>query len=99
MNIGIIGCGNIAHAHVAAIRNISAYRLIFCDVNKNKADEFADRFFPGPTYQTVDALLSSEKLDAVHILTQPQTHFDIAKKALSVGVHVYIEKPVTETVS
>ncbi len=100
MNIGIIGCGNIAQSHIAIItKNISRHRLIFCDPDKNAADDFAHRYCPGPTYQTIDELLLSEKLDAVHILTPPEHHPILAEKALAAGVHVYVEKPVAERVS
>ena len=32
-------------------------------------------------------------IQAVHILTPPQFHFDAARQALSAGVHVFSEKP------
>lgn len=100
MNIGIIGCGNIAQSHATILRkNISNSRLIFCDRNRYKAENLAERFFPGPTYLSIDELLSTEKLDAVHIVTQVFSHKALAEKAFDAGVHVYVEKPVTEQAS
>jgi predicted dehydrogenase len=100
MKIGIVGCGKIAQVHATVLKNIIRNStLFFCDRNKHKADNLAARFFPGSTYTSIDELLSNEKLDTVHILTQVQYHKALAKKVLEAGIHVYVEKPVTETAS
>lgn len=97
MKIGIIGCGNIAQTHAKILKEtVDDPKLIFCDRNKDKAVKFAERFSPGPAYESVDDLLSAEGLDSVHILTQVQSHALLATKSLEAGVHVYIEKPIVE---
>lgn len=45
-----------------------------------------------------DDILSSSAIDVVAIVTPVSTHFDIAKKALSGGKHIFIEKPFTASV-
>jgi predicted dehydrogenase len=40
-------------------------------------------------------LLSEAQPDVVHITTPPQSHFDVARKCLDRGCHVYVEKPFT----
>lgn len=45
------------------------------------------------TYTALDECLDSEQLDAVHICVHTDLHYGIAKKALSYGLHVLIEKP------
>ncbi len=43
----------------------------------------------------LEELLNVTHPDVVHITTPPQTHFEIAKKCLETGIHVYVEKPFT----
>jgi predicted dehydrogenase len=46
-------------------------------------------------FESYDALLDA--VDAVDIVTPTTTHFELAKKAIQKGKHVFIEKPITET--
>jgi predicted dehydrogenase len=43
-------------------------------------------------------ILNSAEIDAVAIITPVSTHFELAKKALENGKHVFVEKPFTATV-
>ena len=44
-------------------------------------------------YETLDACLQFGQLDAVHICVHTDLHYEMAKKALSHGLHVLVEKP------
>ncbi|MGA2809422.1 MAG: NAD-dependent epimerase/dehydratase family protein, partial [Terracidiphilus sp.] len=48
-------------------------------------------------YGSLEAMLGTEKLDAVHILVPPDLHFDTARMALEAGVSVFLEQPMCET--
>lgn len=50
---------------------------------------------PIQKYSDLDDCLKNEELDAVHICVHTDLHFDLAKKALSAGLHVFLEKPMT----
>jgi len=45
---------------------------------------------------SLDALLS--EVDAVSIATTTSAHYDVARQAIERGVHVFIEKPITDTI-
>lgn len=47
----------------------------------------------------VSDLLTAKDINAVAIITPVFTHFDLAKKALENGKHVFVEKPFTSTVA
>ncbi|MHA1380993.1 MAG: Gfo/Idh/MocA family protein [Candidatus Helarchaeota archaeon] len=99
MNIGIIGCGTIASTHIETILNlINNANLFLCDINKSQAKKLLYKFQANKIYTSIDKLLSKETLDTVHVLTPVSSHFEIAKKALFAGCHVYIEKPVARKV-
>jgi predicted dehydrogenase len=55
------------------------------------------RQYDVPGYVEVDSLL--EQVDAVSVVTPTPTHFDLAARCLDAGVHVLVEKPITETVA
>ncbi|MHA1343134.1 MAG: Gfo/Idh/MocA family protein [Promethearchaeota archaeon] len=99
MNIGIIGCGAIAESHTRIIKGLMKnINLFLCDIDKSKAEKLANRYKIQNIYTNVDELISKEKLHTAHILTPLSDHFEIAKKALRAGCHIYIEKPITESI-
>ncbi len=94
LRAGIIGAGYIATWHADAIKQIPGVLLAaVCDLSETAAADLA-----GPrgaeAFTDVDEMLASGKVDAVHILTPPHLHADIAEKALRAGVAVLVEKPV-----
>jgi len=44
-----------------------------------------------------DEVMRSSEIDAVAVVTPVSTHYDLAKKALENGKHVFVEKPFTAT--
>ncbi len=56
--------------------------------------EFAARWGIPRPYDTVEAMLDAEPLDALLVLTPNKSHFPIARAALEHGLHVLCEKPV-----
>ena len=50
-----------------------------------------------PTYGDALAAIAEAKPDAVSINTYPDTHYELCKAALTAGAHVFIEKPLAET--
>lgn len=58
--------------------------------------EFAvQRFNVERAFTDYTVMLTETAPGLLHILTPPQTHFDIATNGILVGAHVVVEKPVT----
>ncbi|MEN8894237.1 NAD-dependent epimerase/dehydratase family protein [Planktotalea arctica] len=94
LRAGIIGAGYIATWHADAIKQTAGVRLAaVCDVSQGAARDLAAPH-GAEVFTDVDAMLASGKVDAVHILTPPQLHADLAERALRAGVAVLVEKPV-----
>lgn len=92
--IGIIGAGYIASWHADAIRDTPDARLAaVCDSALGAAEDLA-RAHGVKAFGSVDDLIASATCDAVHILTPPSSHRDIAISCLKSGLHVLVEKPV-----
>ncbi len=104
INIGIIGCGKIADSHAEQIRRITGCQIVgVCDKEELMAKQLHDRFEVKYYFNDVNKLFETARPDVVHITTPPQSHFELGKKCLEAGCHVYIEKPFTlnteETIS
>ena len=101
MKIALVGCGLIARTHASLLKKrIPGAELIFCDRNEAKAQSYAAQFSkPSLAHTDLNLLLQKESPGAVHILTQPESHVRLARAALEAGAHVYIEKPITNTVT
>lgn len=94
LRVAIIGCGKIADQHASQIKRVQGAELVgVCDRERLMADQLAERFGVARSFDDVDALLEETRPDVVHVTTPPQSHFDIARKCLASGCHVYVEKP------
>ncbi len=96
IRVGIIGCGRIADAHAQQIQGISDCEIVgVCDQEELMAKQLYERFPVKNYFNNVTAFLEVARPDIVHITTPPQSHFELAKRSLEAGCHVYIEKPFT----
>lgn len=94
VRIGIIGAGYIATWHADAIRATAGLTLAaVCDPAQEAAGSLA-RTYGVPAFTDLDTMITAGLCDAVHILTPPNLHRDLAEKCLKAGLHVFIEKPV-----
>ena len=94
LRIGIVGCGRISVMHLAAASALKEAELVACcDVKKERADEVAKKYGI-QAYSSYEEMLSSERLDAVHICLPHHLHTKAAIYAFEKGVHVLSEKPM-----
>jgi predicted dehydrogenase len=96
IKIGVIGVGHLGSLHAKMLSTIGAVKLtgVFdADIERSKkvAEEFQTNAF-----HSIDEML--EKVDAVSIATPTSTHHSVSLKVLNAGKHVFIEKPITETI-
>jgi predicted dehydrogenase len=92
LGVGIIGCGNISAAYLGLAPMFKAIEVrAVADLNMEAAKARAAEF--GVRAETVEDLLADDQIDIVVNLTVPNAHFEISKRALEAGKHVYSEKP------
>jgi len=95
IRIGVIGLGRMGQSHCRIYANLRRIQFVgVYDSNPTAADEIA-KLYDVPIFESVSQLL--EQVDAVSIATPTQTHFDLVMKSLQHGVHVLVEKPITES--
>jgi len=94
IRVGIVGAGYIADWHADAIKMVKGVNLCaVCDTSVGSAQALADRH-GAAVFSSLDELIASKTVDAVHILTPPHLHRDLAIQALKGGLHCLVEKPV-----
>ncbi|WP_242394767.1 Gfo/Idh/MocA family protein [Anaeromyxobacter oryzisoli] len=93
--IAVIGCGQIADAHLHEARRAGATVAAVCDTSAHLAEQAAARFEVPTWFTDPDALLEQVRPDVVHVTTPPASHLPLARRALAAGAHVYVEKPLT----
>jgi len=100
LRIGVIGYGYWGPNIVRNFNAIDGATVIsLCDLNETALGK-ARKLYPSLTTSTdVQSVLSSKDIDAVAIITPVFTHFELAKKALENGKHVFVEKPFTSTIA
>ena len=98
INIGIIGCGNVAVHHMNAVAEIDCAQITgVYTTNLAEGTAFAEKY--GITaLSSLDEMLSDKNISIVSICTPSGTHADIAIKAMAAGKHVMVEKPLALTV-
>src|SRR5262245_11927089 len=96
MKIGFVGCGDIAHAHAHHVARYNHEKILVgvCDIDPQRARNFAEKFGIESVYTELDRFLNDHKLDVVHVLSPPQTHAALALKLMEAGSHVLVEKPM-----
>lgn len=96
LRIAIIGCGQVADAHLQELRFVAGATLVgVCDQHQELADQAARRFEVPAAFDSLDRMLEEARPDVVHLTTPPHTHAPLACRLLNHGVHVYVEKPFT----
>ncbi|WP_242132979.1 Gfo/Idh/MocA family protein [Aestuariivivens marinum] len=96
LNAGVLGAGHLGKIHLRLLKQSEKYNLVgFYDADEDNGkrveQEFGYKFF-----NSIDALINA--VDMVDIVTPTLSHYDCAKQAIAKGKHIFIEKPITNTV-
>ncbi len=99
IGVALVGCGRIGPVHANALKELPFTELVMTmDVIKERAEAVAQEYGGEPT-DSLEAVLTNPKVQAVEICTPHYTHVDIALSALAAGKHVLVEKPMAINVS
>src|SRR5690242_12719630 len=96
--VGIAGAGYVAAHHLRALRDLRFVEVVgITDLDETRARQLAARFKIPQVYPDLSKLAEA-KPDVIHVLTPPASHRALALEALSKGCHVFVEKPMAESV-
>jgi len=97
---GILGCGDVTEVKSGpALQNADRSSVVACmRRDAAKAEDYAERHNIERAYSDADELIHDDDVDAVYIATPPDSHAELAIRALNVGKPVLVEKPIALTV-
>jgi predicted dehydrogenase len=100
IQVGLVGCGYWGPNLVRNLRQTPECQLkTVCDTSESRLHHMC-RLYPEVTMTNqFSDLLQDSDLDAIVIATPVRFHYEMAKAALSLGKHVFIEKPMARTVA
>lgn len=95
MRTGVIGCGAISDIYLKnMINRFDNLEVAACAANHlENAVKKARKY--GLKACTVEELLADPSIELVVVLTPAPTHYELVKRALNAGKHVYTEKTIT----
>ncbi len=99
--LGIIGLGarGVHFGGRDFLKSGNCYVTCVCDVFQERVDSAINELGGNITgYTNVDDFLEHPDLDAVVVATNDMTHADIAVKVLAKKKHLYLEKPMAQTI-
>lgn len=97
LKAGVLGAGHLGKIHLRLLNESEKYELVgFYDPNKENAAKVAAEY--GYTaFDTLEALIAA--VDVVDIVTPTLSHFECATKAIEANKHIFVEKPIANTVA
>jgi predicted dehydrogenase len=92
IKVGVIGAGHLGKIHLNILSNSNFNLIGFHDTDVENSEKLASEkgyvFF-----KEIDSLINL--IDAAVIVSPTTTHFEIAKKCIKKGKHIFVEKPLT----
>lgn len=96
LRVLVVGCGSIGARHISNLLELPDIDVIAHDTVPQKTESLSDEYDIFATTDFEEALTSG--IDCVFVCTPPASHLDIASAALDEGAHVFIEKPLSDSV-
>lgn len=96
LKIGVLGAGHLGKIHLRLLNQSSKYELVgFYDPNAENAQKVSQEF-GYRKFDIIEELI--ENVDVVDIVTPTLSHYDCAVMAIKKGKHIFLEKPISNTV-
>ena len=95
LKVGVFGIGHLGKFHLNNWKEIKQVELVgFYDPNDDNAKEVEEKY-KLKRFHDVNALL--DECDAVDIVAPTNLHFELCQAAIKKGKHVFVEKPMADT--
>jgi predicted dehydrogenase len=97
LKVGVLGAGHLGKIHLRLLNQSNKYELVgFYDPFEENATKVAAEF-GYKKFDTISELIAA--VDVVDIVTPTLSHYECAKEAIQAGKHVFLEKPISNTVA
>lgn len=97
LKIGVLGAGHLGKIHLRLLNQSSKYELVgFYDPNSENAQKVSQEF-GYKKFDSIEELI--DNVEVVDIVTPTLSHYDCAVMAIKKGKHIFLEKPISNTVA
>ncbi len=95
LKVGVLGAGHLGKIHLKLLQQSSKYELVgFYDPSEEHTMKVSNKF-GYKSFGSITDLINA--VEVVDIVTPTLSHFECAKEAIYAGKHVFIEKPIANT--
>ncbi len=99
LKVLVAGCGNMGKSHARAYHALEDFDIVGLVSRGPESREALSKELGGyPCFSSYEEALKETSPDVVSINTYPDTHSSYVKLALNSGAHVFVEKPLANTV-
>ncbi|MFL9829389.1 Gfo/Idh/MocA family protein [Flavobacterium sp. ARAG 55.4] len=96
LKVGVLGAGHLGKIHLRLLQQSEKYELVgFYDENQEYAQKISKEF-GYKNFNTIAKLIHA--VDVIDIVTPTLSHYKCARTAIKSGKHVFIEKPISNTI-
>src|SRR5690606_18913810 len=100
VRIAQVGIGYWGRNLLRNFASVSGARVVqACDQRPNVLQQVSEQFPKVAVTDNYDDVLGNPDVDAVVVATETPTHFEMASRALKAGKHVFVEKPMAQSVA
>jgi predicted dehydrogenase len=94
----VAGCGNMGSSHARAYHKMDEFEIVgLVSRGAESRTRLSEELGGYPTFSSFEEALKETTPDAVSINTYPDTHAEYVKKSLLADAHVFVEKPLANT--
>ncbi|MDD4856909.1 MAG: Gfo/Idh/MocA family oxidoreductase [Candidatus Krumholzibacteria bacterium] len=99
LRVGVIGCGYWGPNLIRNFANLKTSKVMTCaDLSEERLKHMKQLYPTLNTTTNFREIIGDQEIDAVVIATPVSSHYPIAREALEAGKHVFIEKPLAQSV-
>ena len=98
LRFAMLGAGAIGSSHVAGLASLGSEAVSYtavCDVDGQKAKDFAEKYGIQKVYTDINDLLADDEVDVVDLCLPSHIHEKFGIIVCEAGKHLLIEKPIT----
>ncbi|WP_316741486.1 Gfo/Idh/MocA family oxidoreductase [Pedobacter antarcticus] len=100
LRVLVVGCGNMGSSHATAYHHLDGFEICGLVSKGDSKRKLNDRLGADyPLFDDFEDAIQTSRPDAVCISTYPDTHEMFAIRAMESGCHVFIEKPLADSVA
>jgi predicted dehydrogenase len=100
IKVAVIGAGNMGSSHARAYAANPGFDLVaIIDQSQEKRQKLSNELGGIDHFDSLNKAIATHSPGALAVCTYPDSHFNFVLKGLESGMHIFVEKPIAETVA